>query len=190
MDFERPNARMVYRVLNGTLHSTMGDSGYKRVSGTQGAWAKRLDEGYLVVVVSASRWGWNELTGSTVEFGLRWSPAATETLDDSTRFVSAEEAYGDDLLLELQAAVRQFVTEMPSISEEEFYEHGLGNRSDWALFRDMRKPPQLPALQQVLFLPYYRPEHLLALAEWLADHQAVAERRSLIALGRRVAGEQ
>lgn len=119
-----------------------------------------------------------------MQFALRWSRTATEVLDDSTCFVSAEEAYGDELLLELQSLLRDFVAPLPPVSEEEFYEEGLGNRSDWVLFRDRRRPPQLASLQQLLYLPYYRPEHLTVLAEWLAAHQATAERRSLEVLGR------
>jgi len=146
-----------------------------------------LDKGFLIVGVNASRWGWDELTGSTVEFGLEWSPTASPLPSASGHAVSAGQAYGDDLLLELQGVIREFAQARPSMTEDQFLEQGLGNRSDWQVLSDIRRTPQLPDLQEVLRLPYYRPDHLTVLAEWLADHQATAERQSLTALGRREA---
>lgn len=179
---------MVYRVFNATLRPTLKQGGYKRAPGTQGTWAKPLQEGHLLVGVHPSKWGWDELTGSTIEFGFTWSPASSLAGEQFPHSISAGQAYGDDLLLELQTVVRGFAAARPALTEAEFYRNGFGNRSDWEVVSEMRKTPQLPDLQNSLRLPYYQLEHLDILAAWLAEHHATAERQSLAAIGQHEPG--
>jgi hypothetical protein len=179
MQWERPNARLVYRIFNATLRPVLTADGYRRAARTQGTWAKPIGSGYLLVGVAASRWGWDELTGSTVEWQYGGSPVPTHAMDGSYVHISGEELYGDDLLLELQSLLRRFMTALPSIAEEQFYAEGRGNRSDWTVVSDMRRTPRLTTLQQLMSLPYYSPEHLAELADWLATHHATAEERAV-----------
>jgi hypothetical protein len=181
-EFERPNSRLVYRTFHAVLGPVMKSTGYRRLPREQGVWTRQIGDTSLTVGVEANRYGWDELTGSTVSWGYSGNLLRPDG-HLAGEPLACGDLYGTDTLLELQAMLRRFTDAIPTITEDQYYAKGLGNRSGWGLLQEMRRTPQLPALQGYgAVLPFYRPEHLTELAEWLAKHHVAADQRAEEAL--------
>ena len=183
MTEDRPNARAVYRIFNAELRPVLSPLGYRRWPGAQGSWVRQVSTGFLLLEVAASRWGWQELIGTTVGWTYSHVPALTDAGLQASHALDFEEAYGDGTLLELQTLVKGFLTALPPVDAEQYLATGQGNRSDLELLLRMRRVPQLTALRAGWPVPCYGTPDLVALANWVADQHAEAETRALRVLG-------